>query len=469
MKNKKEIKSDSNVDQKSTILGTFEGECADSTITNKNGLDITREVWENVFASEEYKKAIELGHYIGFLGHPEDPNCMDFEHACIVMREGHIEDNGKIYGSFDLIDTPVGKIVKAFQDAGVQFGISVRGAGDIIDNSVDPETFVFRGFDLVSFPAYPDAIPKFTEIAASTDVKDQQKYKTICAAVKENIDSLNTCEAVDIIQSQFAKQSEEYSLLQNKKNAIKSSAEPVINIDKEKIEALTQLYLEAKNKIECLTEENKKLRIAASSTVETADRKIDSLKRIQSDQIKNYKACLADAESKQKSADHKKVLSAVNIRKLKEDLRSKEKECEDLKAKNLKYKRKVESADQTIRQRDDIISNLSSQLDETVVSSEKLETKATNLAVKVKNLESKIEASQKIIQDYQDAYGNMYATALGVHIDNMSITAGTSVNDLQSIIRKSASKDNLSNTLNKDYSSDEVYVDSLKDNDIVTL
>ena len=49
MKNKKDIKGGNNIDQKSSILGTFEGECADSNITNKNGLDITREVWETVF------------------------------------------------------------------------------------------------------------------------------------------------------------------------------------------------------------------------------------------------------------------------------------------------------------------------------------------------------------------------------------------------------------------------------------
>ena len=55
------------------ILGTFSGECADSTITNLNGLDITREVWENVFDSDEYKQAIEQGWYIGYLGHPQDP------------------------------------------------------------------------------------------------------------------------------------------------------------------------------------------------------------------------------------------------------------------------------------------------------------------------------------------------------------------------------------------------------------
>ena len=183
---------------KGTIIGTYEGLCADADITNLNGLDITREVWENVFASDEYKTAIERGHYIGFLGHPA---CQDFEHACIVMTEGHIDDDGKVYGSFNLIDTPVGRIVKSFQDAGVTFGISVRGAGDIIDNSVDPDTFVFRGFDLVAFPAYPDAIPEFTPIAASSDVDKQKKYKKVCAAVKANINDIDSISTLNAMQS----------------------------------------------------------------------------------------------------------------------------------------------------------------------------------------------------------------------------------------------------------------------------
>lgn len=37
-----------------TILGIYEGECADADITNKNGMDIPREVWEKLFSSDEF-------------------------------------------------------------------------------------------------------------------------------------------------------------------------------------------------------------------------------------------------------------------------------------------------------------------------------------------------------------------------------------------------------------------------------
>ena len=237
MKSKKKIIASSTYN----VLGTYEGEILDTNITNKNGLDITRAVMETVFESEDYQQGIENGWFIGFLGHPEDPNCMEFERGCIVMTDGYIDENGKVYGTFNLIDTPVGRIVKKFQEAGVAFGISIRGAGDIINNSVEPDTFVFRGFDLVSFPAYPESIPKFTSIAASTNLDDRRKYQAVCAAVNANLENINSCSTIDVLQTQFAPQSKEYKALENQRKKILS--EKTFNIDKEKVEAMTTLYL----------------------------------------------------------------------------------------------------------------------------------------------------------------------------------------------------------------------------------
>lgn len=226
MKSEKKI----TVSSRYKILGMYEGEILDTNITNKNGLDITRDVMETVFSSEDYRQGIENGWFIGFLGHPEDPNCIEFEHGCIVMTDGYIDNNGKVYGKFNLIDTPVGQIVKKFQDAGVIFGISIRGAGDIVNNSVQPDTFVFRGFDLVSFPAYPESIPKFTAIAASTSLEDRKKYQSVCTVVNENLKNITSCSTIDILQSQFAPQSEEYKSLENQRQKILSGK--TFNIDK---------------------------------------------------------------------------------------------------------------------------------------------------------------------------------------------------------------------------------------------
>ena len=95
---------------KSTIIGTFEGKSCDANVMNNNSMHLGKDLFDVLVNSEEYKTAIENGWYIGYLGHPEDPGCMDFRNACIVMRDMYMGDNGEVIGKFDLIDTPVGRV-----------------------------------------------------------------------------------------------------------------------------------------------------------------------------------------------------------------------------------------------------------------------------------------------------------------------------------------------------------------------
>ena len=209
----KSIKAGTNT----SVIGTFTGKCCDANVVNNNDMHLGRDLFENLLNSEDYKMAMETHHYIGFLGHPENPDCQDFEHACIVMKDLRILDNGEIEGDFDLIDTPVGRIVKSFIDAGVNFGISIRGLGDVDGNGeVDPEGFIFRGFDLVTFPAYDDCIPEFKAIAASTDTKRKAAFKKVCAAINANIKDISSSETLEFIQDQFNEGTDEFNIIQNR-------------------------------------------------------------------------------------------------------------------------------------------------------------------------------------------------------------------------------------------------------------
>lgn len=396
------------------VIGTYEGECADSTITNENGLDITRPVWENVFNSDLYAKAIEHGWYIGFLGHPEDPNCMDFEHACIVMTEGHIDDDGKVYGKFNLLDTPVGRIVKTFCDAGIKLGISVRGAGDIVSNSVDPETFVFRGFDLVTFPAFPESIPTFSEIAASTDLATQAKYKAICNAVKNNLNSITSSSALDTLQEQFAAQSNEYKAIEDRKQELSddniNNDDDDIDITHEKLNAMTQLYLEQVEANRKLSSELESTKQQLTSTSVQCDRKIQAIERITSAQILDVKNQM---ESNQNRFD--KVLSSMR-------------------SANLKYKQEINAATSDLKHKDSVIAGLRKELDETVNAASQTKRQTSNLDAKNKELEDEVKASHRIIAEYQDAYASLFANAVGVNLDDVKVTADTDVKELQRII-----------------------------------
>lgn len=485
-----------------SIIGVFEGECADSNITNKNGLDITSEVWINVFDSEEYKTGIELGHFIGFLGHPSDPADQNFMNACIVMTEGHIADNGKVYGKFNLIDTPVGRIVKTFIDAGVKFGISVRGAGDIIDNSVDPETFVFRGFDLVAFPAYPESIPEFTAIAASTDMDKRKKYQAVCAAVKENLDSINSTETLDIIQSQFAKQSDEYKMIEDKKAAIEID-DDLEDINAEKIEAMTNLYLQASEQLETEKRKNKVLSKQIQAIEASNKRRIQGLNRIYSAQMSDVEEELSKtvlaysaiktsnkkvkeenirlndkaevyastraqlAEMRKKyitlKADNQKAIRANT--ELQSQLKDLEATNKKLSSSNLIYKQRIEATANDIQAKDSVISQLRSELSETVTAAQEVEARTSNRDAMIQKLKQEVKAATALVQEYQDAYASLYANAVGVRLEDVSVTSSTSVKDLQKIISGSVTQPQFAITADEQLD----IVDDYDGDDIVTV
>lgn len=425
----------------SKILGTYSGEAADATITNLNGMDITREVWENVFASDEYKRGLELGHYIGYLGHPEDPGCQEFEKGCIVMTHGEIQDDGIVYAEFNLVDTPVGRIVQAFQNAGVTFGISVRGAGDLVGNSVDPDTFVFRGFDLVAFPAYPDAIPTFTEIAASTNAEDRKKYQKICAAVDTELESINSTEAIDELQKSFAPNSETYKNLEARKKVLatvdidlddekKAEDDPELNPDGLKFifgretDAMTKLYIE-----KC--EECKKLRkekhdaVAASRKLRADSAcKLKSMNRIYACQVEEL-----HAESEYKDSQNMALIKAN--KDLKKQLRK-------ISGDNLSYRQKISASNCDQSESASKISELQRQLAKTVSEKESIEASVSNTDREIRELRTQVTAANKMLGEYQQAYASMYATAVGLAPSSFNITADTSVQELKAAITASS-------------------------------
>lgn len=422
------------------VLGSFEGECADATITNNNGLDITRPVWENVIASDEYKQAVNLGWYIGFLGHPEDPNCMDFRNACIVMRSMRIDDSGKIYGKFDLVDTPVGRVVKSFIDAGVTFGISVRGAGDIVSNSVDPETFVFRGFDLVTFPAYPDAIPVFTEIAASSDVETQKKYKKVQATIKANVQSITSATALDVIQSQLAAQSDEYATVE----AQKASLCGTDDVEDKRVQAMTDLYLDQVTATK-----------VANQLLEDVRRKSNQkLKRVSS--IMSSQMARLRSKNRQLQQENDKLVDSSKLlnRKYQTSVAANSKLKDEIESINLKYEQEVISSQHHLNKTNSILSSARVQQGETVAKLKAEQKKTSNLDAEVSRLKKKIEATSALLSEFQRAYAELYATALGKEA-KLTITATTSVSDLRSAINGNSLLDDIDEAIEYDVVSND--------------
>ena len=468
----RKIKSNTKVKSESPILGTFTGKCCDSAVVNNNDMTLNRELFEKLIDSDEYKDAMEHRYYIGFLGHPEDPNCQDFKDACIVMTSMEIKSNGEIFGTFDLIDTPVGRIVKSFIDAGVQFGISIRGAGDVdAEGNVDPDTFIFRGFDLVAFPAYVDAVPDFIEIAAASN----PKYRKIKTAIDNNLEYISSTTAIEEIQANLNPHSAEYKKLEAKKQDIgvqdeeddkcpECSDEEKEAITAKKLDSMTEMYIE-----EC--EKNKKLeRTLASTRTELrrvkADsaRKIKSLKRITSSQNRLMQTRLDKVTASRDSVAqelrtanrklHKIEASQSALKETNSEIIS---ELYKANENNLIYKQKIECSSADIEDKDIAISDLQEKLNKTVVARKDAKREASNRDEEVKHLKSQLSASNATIADlqskilafedmlhqYQQAYGDIYATAIGTSVSALPVTASTTVRELENLIQGATNTSNI--------------------------
>lgn len=450
----------------SSIIGTFTGKCCDAAVFNNNSMKLNRELFENLLASDEYKDAMEHRYYIGYLGHPEDPGAQTFQDACIVMTSMELRDNDEIWGTFDLIDTPVGRIVKSFIDAGVEWGISIRGAGDVdSEGNVDPDTFVFRGFDLVAFPAYADAVPEFKQIAASKNLDDQVKFKRVCAAIEKNIGEVKSVSSIEAMQDQFNEDSEQYKKLQARKEDIGVADDNIPEEDEEcpectdedkqevmgkKLQAMTDMYLEQ-------LASNKKLKSTLANTQLQYRRELRTIKRINASQGQLLQSKLDDI----KKSNKKLVTANTQLSNQLKDLRSENseisKELEKSRKNNLIYRQKIESSSSDIRAKDSKIAELRSELNKTVVASTNATKEASNRGEQVKDLKAEISASNKELEslkdrvqameemllEYQQAYANIYANAVGIQASGLSVTASTSVSDLENMIQGATNTANI--------------------------
>ena len=435
MKDKKVTPVKAETKKPFSVIGQFVGKCCDANVVNNNDMHLGEQLFKNLFASEEYKRAMKNRHYIGFLGHPADIDCMDFEHGCIVMTDCKLEDNGEVTGTFDLIDTPVGQVVKAFIDAGVKFGISIRGAGDITGEEVDPDTFVFRGFDLVTFPAYNDCIPEFREIAASTDSKKQKAYKKVCAAINSQLKNINSSEALEVIREQFVPDSEEYGIVSDRiaelaaptEDADNTVQEVAMQVLEQKVDALTNLYVDAQQKISDLEQDIVEVSNSKEEELVAAKTELKHYKRITANQLRDAK------ESLQEEITANDKLNS-QLRDIRGKLVAARQEIKSAQQTNLKYQRKIEAHSNVLTEKDSAIEEVKSQLHETVVAKTELSRKVASLSDENEQLRSRVEASEKALLEYQKAYANIYANALGRHISNLTVNSATSVKDLQEMI-----------------------------------
>ena len=91
--------------------------------------------------------------------------------SCLEVRE---DNNGKpfLYGEFDILDTPAGRILKAMYEGGAGIYVSTRAAGklepimgDPINKRVNSDSYYLDSIDCVLNPGFLQARPTFEAVS----------------------------------------------------------------------------------------------------------------------------------------------------------------------------------------------------------------------------------------------------------------------------------------------------------------
>ena len=172
------------------ILGRLVGIIASFTEPTRNGRKYTAELWEKTFSNPIMQEKIANRCLFGELGHPADRQEVDMEKIAICMAETPKKGNdGKLYGVFDILATPCGKILKTLCDYGCNIGVSSRGSGDTYtdmngEEVVDEDTFECECWDAVLIPAVKEARLQYV-------TESLHKNKTLKQALQESLESAN--------------------------------------------------------------------------------------------------------------------------------------------------------------------------------------------------------------------------------------------------------------------------------------
>lgn len=187
------------------ILGRLTGVIAETKKPTRNGRGYSIELWENVFENPIMKEKIANRCCFGELNHPADRTEIDIEKVAICLAEQPKKSkDGTLYGVFDILDTPNGRILKTLCDYGCRIGISSRGQGDIItdrngEDMVDPDTYECECFDAVIIPGVERArLSLVTESLNTKKSLKQSLTESLNAAsedekviMKETLENLN--------------------------------------------------------------------------------------------------------------------------------------------------------------------------------------------------------------------------------------------------------------------------------------
>jgi hypothetical protein len=145
---------ESKIEGKNTFI---EGIFMQSKVKNRNGRVYPEQILDTE-ANRYVTEYVNKGRAVGELNHPATPS-INLDRVSHKIT-GLIKDGYNWVGKAQVIDTPMGNVVKGLLNAGVMIGVSTRGLGSLRTvNGIQEVQNDFRlsAIDIVSDPSAPDA------------------------------------------------------------------------------------------------------------------------------------------------------------------------------------------------------------------------------------------------------------------------------------------------------------------------
>jgi hypothetical protein len=135
----------------------IEGVFAQSEQKNRNGRVYPKSIMENA-VNKYVKEQVSQKRAVGELNHPEGPT-VNLDKVSHLITDLRFEGND-VVGKAQILDTPMGQIVKGLLEGGVQLGVSTRGMGSLEQRNGTmyvKEDFILNTVDIVQDPSAPAA------------------------------------------------------------------------------------------------------------------------------------------------------------------------------------------------------------------------------------------------------------------------------------------------------------------------
>lgn len=137
----------------------IEGTFLQGDIKNRNGRMYPMEILDQE-VQRYVKEFVKPRRAFGELGHPDGP-IINLERVSHLI-ESLVREGTNYIGRAKILDTPFGRIVKAFVEEGAQLGVSSRGMGSLQQgrggvNIVRDDFHLATAADIVADPSAPEA------------------------------------------------------------------------------------------------------------------------------------------------------------------------------------------------------------------------------------------------------------------------------------------------------------------------